>query len=504
MQKKWILKLCFILCFIILLPFSFCFASENEKENEEATKKELLLVIDECINDIKNEIKSIDKILDELDKTEEYEAYPAVRLNIDTPFFGLNSMVNNKLKIKNEVSTVDVARGYSIKDIVNNKSIKLPDFTVGNIVVSTRDVKFDENISVEDAKEAILKLVQYISQTKNTKELVNKRINYIFEGYIPKEKLEKITNLENRLDEINSKLVSTDNDILCIKLLNNDENSKALVEKYYTINNKIYNEKKLLDNMLLSYENLQDIEKEIATIEIDNINYTKDVSKEKGNLTKDINIDLLLNNTKNILTEKQKNLEEYEKNSNIEVEVKESLNEEENKDEVKTETRHYDVTSKHIIEYEKNLIKTLDEKIQYYLPEEKNESEENNENVNEEKDKREISADEKKSILDEVLKLYNDYLARENKFYLDNLNYILRDTTYKLSKLPDYTDSNTVKEIKYIYISLPTELDNMLDEYGTKYTFKTDRLTTNLLDRLLKISKCNVQVNVEYDKYNLS
>ena len=504
MQKKWILKLCFILCFIILLPLSFCFASENEKENEEATKKELLLVIDECVNDIKNEIKSIDKILDVLDKTEEYEAYPAVRLNIDTPFFGLNSMVNNKLKIKNEVSTVDVARGYSIKDIVNNKSIKLPDFMVGNIVVSTRDVKFDENISVEDAKEAILKLVQYISQTKNTKELVNRRINHIFEGYIPKEKLEKITNLDNRLDDINSKLVSTDNDILCIKLLNNDENSKTLVEKYYTINNKIYNEKKLLDNMLLSYETLQDIEKEIATIEIDNINYTKDVSKEKENLTKDINIELLLNNTKNILTEKQKNLEEYEKNSNIEVEVKESLNEEENKDEVKKETRHYDVTSKHIIEYEKNLIKTLDEKIQYYLPEEKNESEENNENVNEEKDKKEISADEKKSILDEVLKLYNDYLARENKFYLDNLNYILRDTTYKLSKLPDYTDSNTVKEIKYIYISLPTELDNMLDEYGTKYTFKTDRLTTNLLDRLLKISKCNVQVNVEYDKYNLS
>ena len=55
MQKKWILKLCFILCFIILLPFSFCFASENEKENEEATKKQLLLVIDECVNDIKNE-----------------------------------------------------------------------------------------------------------------------------------------------------------------------------------------------------------------------------------------------------------------------------------------------------------------------------------------------------------------------------------------------------------------------------------------------------------------
>ena len=85
-----------------------------------------------------------------------------------------------------------------------------------------------------------------------------------------------------------------------------------------------------------------------------------------------------------------------------------------------------------------------------------------------------------------------------------NLNYLLKDTTYKLAKLPDYTDAKTVKEVEYIYINLPEELDNLLDEFGTKYTFKTDRLSSSLLDRLLKIAKYNTQVNVEYNKFNLS
>ena len=190
MHKNTFFKIIFIFAFLTIFSFSVCFASENKEENQDENidKQELILVINDCVNEIKNNLKEMDKVLQQLNKTEEYEKYPAIRLNIDTPFFGLGAMVDQKLKIKNEVSTVDVAKGYSIKYITNNMSIKLPDFKVGNIVVSTRDVKFDENISIEDAKTSILKLVQYISQTKNTSELLNKRINHVFEGYIPKEK----------------------------------------------------------------------------------------------------------------------------------------------------------------------------------------------------------------------------------------------------------------------------------------------------------------------------
>ena len=190
MHKNIFIKIISVFILLVIVSCNLCFASEIDEINKEENSgtEELLVVINNCVNEIKSELKEIDKTLNSLDKTEEYEKYPAIRLNIDTPFFGLSSMVDKKLKIKNKVSTVDVAQGYSIKDIVNNMSMKLPDFEVGNIVVSTRDVKFDNDISQDDAKACILKLVQYISQIQNTNELLNKRINNIFEGYIPDEK----------------------------------------------------------------------------------------------------------------------------------------------------------------------------------------------------------------------------------------------------------------------------------------------------------------------------
>ena len=149
MHKFFVKIIVIVVLCTLIISFNFCSANqiENVDEKDNSTKEELLVEINECVDEIKKELKIIDKTLEDLDKTEEYEKYPAVRLNIDTPFFGLNSMVDKKLKIKNDVSTVDVAQGYSIKNIINNMSMKLPDFEVGNIVVSTRDVKFDDTIS---------------------------------------------------------------------------------------------------------------------------------------------------------------------------------------------------------------------------------------------------------------------------------------------------------------------------------------------------------------------
>lgn len=405
-------------------------------------------------------------------------------------------MIDQKLKIKNEVSTVDVAKGYSIKDIINNMSIKLPDFKVGNIVVSTRDVKFDDSISIEDAKVSILKLVQYISQTKNTSELLNKRINNIFEGYIPKAKSEKIESLNAKLQDISNNIISKDNDILTIELISVDETSKSIISKYYDINNKIYNLEKLLDNVLLSKDELESIEKASINLELESVNYLKEVSDEKDKITNDLNIELLLNNTSVALKNKKQFLDDYVINSMIST----NMNDEENSQEkidnnYELKARQYEVTSKYILDYEQTLINNLDEKIKYYLPEN---TDENNSDV------KNISEEEKKYLLQDVIKIYNDFISKENKFYLDNLNYILRDTTYKLSKLPEYTDANTVKDVKYIYINLPEEIDVLLEEYNTKSTLQTEVLASNLSQRLLKIVKSNIQVNVEYDKFNLS
>lgn len=496
MHKNTFFKIVFIFAFLAIFSFSVCFASENKEENQDENidKQELILVINDCVNEIKNNLKEMDKVLEQLDKTEEYEKYPAIRLNIDTPFFGLGAMVDQKLKIKNEVSTVDVAKGYSIKNITNNMSIKLPDFKVGNIVVSTRDVKFDENISIEDAKASILKLVQYISQTKNTSELLNKRINHVFEGYIPKEKLDKINSLNNKLVEISNNIISKDEDIITITLISNDEDSKEIVSKYYDINNRIYNLEKTLDNVLLSKEELESIEKESINLELESLEYLKKVSNEKDKITNELNIELLLNNTMEVLKNKKIALDEYVSKSFTYLE--DSLNDQDeiNSDD-KEKIQQYEITSKYIIDYEQTLLNSLDDKIKYYIPTN------TDENINEEKN---ISDDEKKSLLRDVIKLYNDFVSKENKFYLDNLNYILRDTTYKLSKLPEYTDAKTVKDVKYIYVSLPEEIDNLLDKYNSKSTLQTEALTNSLKDRLLRIVDSNIQVNMEYSKYNLS
>lgn len=506
MYTKTFFRRIMIFVFLCLIFIGTCFASIDEKDtqntdninNENSNITDLLVVINECVDEIKKDIKEMDNTLNKLDDTNEYEKYPAIRLNIDTPFFGLGSMVDQKLKIKNDVSTVDVATGYSIKDVVNNMSIKLPDFKIGNIVVSTRNVKLDKNISESDAKIVISKLVQYISQVKNTNELLNKRINNIFEGYIPKDKLEKIDMLNNKLKGMSDNLISKDTDVITVYLLSNDETSKSINSKYYEINERIYTLEKLLDNILLSSEELEAIERDSVSLELETLNYLRDVNTEKEKLTSDLDVNLLLNNTNNILKSKMDALDEYVKNSvtpaiiNFEDEETSNENGSQNKS---LDVSNYTVTSKYIIDYEKNLLNNLDDKIKYYIPQN---DDQNNTEV------KVISNDEKQSLLQDVLKLYSDFTMKENKFYLDNLNYLLRDTTYKLSKLPEYADANTVKDLKYIYINLPDDIDTLLDMYSTKSLMQTEVLTKELSSRLLKLVKSNSNVNIEYDKFNLS
>lgn len=505
MYTKTFFRKIMIFVFLFLIFMGTCFASMNENDvqntdnnNGNSNIADLLSVINECVDEIKKDIKEMDNTLNKLDNTNEYEKYPAIRLNIDTPFFGLGSMVDQKLKIKNDVSTVDVATGYSIKDVVNNMSIKLPDFKIGNIVVSTRNVKLDKNISESDAKIVISKLVQYISQVKNTNKLLNKRINNIFEGYIPKDKLEKIDMLNNKLKETSNNLISKDSDVLTVYLLSNDEVSKSINSKYYEINERVYTLEKLLDNILLNSEELEAIERESVSLELETLNYLRNVNTEKEKLISDLDVNLLLNNTNNILKSKKDELDEYVKNSvtpaNINLEDKETSNGDASQSK-SLNVANYTVTSKYIIDYEKNLLNNLEDKIKYYIPQN---DDQNNIEV------KVISDDEKQSLLQDVLKLYEDFTMKENKFYLDNLNYLLRDTTYKLSKLPEYADVNTVKDLKYIYINLPDDIDTLLDMYSTKSLIQTEVLTKELSSRLLKLVKSNSNINIEYNKFNLS
>ena len=234
------------------------------------------------------------------------------------------------------------------------------------------------------------------------------------------------------------------------------------------------------------------------SLELETLNYLRNVNTEKEKLISDLDVNLLLNNTNNILKSKKDELDEYVKNSvtpaNINLEDKETSNEDASQSK-SLNVANYTVTSKYIIDYEKNLLNNLEDKIKYYIPQN---DDQNNIEV------KVISDDEKQSLLQDVLKLYEDFTMKENKFYLDNLNYLLRDTTYKLSKLPEYADVNTVKDLKYIYINLPDDIDTLLDMYSTKSLIQTEVLTKELSSRLLKLVKSNSNINIEYNKFNLS
>ena len=307
--------------------------------------------------------------------------------------------------------------------------------------------------------------------------------------------MDKIDSLKEKLNNISSNLISKDDDILTISLINNDENSKSIVTKYYDINDRVYDYKIAVNNVLLSKEELDDLETKSVSLELEGLNFLKEVNLEKEKVVQNYDINTLLNNTSNILNEKKKALDEYVLGSTTSSIVSvENENGEEVSSDTSVDVTNYTVTSKYIIDYEQNLLNSLNEKIKYYSLDN---AEENNEI-------REISSDEKNSLLQDVLRLYKDFEVKENKFYLDNLNYILRDTTYKLSKLPEYADSTTSKDVKYIYITLPNDMDKLLEKYDTKSLMQTEMLTKELSNRLLKLVNSNVSVNMEYNKFNLS
>ena len=98
---------------VIFLAFNFVtiylYAQENEQviqeENELKQKEDIVNLINEYLVEIDDRIDNIDLKIENSKNQEEFDYYPAIRLNIDTPFFGISSLVENKLKVKRDIST---------------------------------------------------------------------------------------------------------------------------------------------------------------------------------------------------------------------------------------------------------------------------------------------------------------------------------------------------------------------------------------------------------------
>ena len=507
--------------------------NSNLTEEQIKQKEDLNSMIEECLKDIQDSLTQIDSKIDDTKTKEEYKTYPAIRLNIDTPMFGLTSIVDQRLKVTKEVSTADVASGYSIRDIVKNNSLKLPSLTVASVVVMTRDVSLNkEEITIPDASSAVLKLMQYIDQTDNVNKFVDTQINKNFSGYIPKERLSKIEDIKSRLNKVNESLLNQDTKLTKMDLLHQDkEKYDTYISEYFEIGKSIFELKKNVKNILVTDEELVEIEKSTLALESRMLDFSKKVEDTYQEQENNINVESLLLNTKSEMEARRDDVKAYIDHSTIKKEVDEEKTEqeqnpqenktpeeqnggEEQKEENQTEVaveeiKQYDVTSKTILDYMNTTIGSIEDKIKKYVtvehpitPDEANSQEINQEVVNKAEVTNvvvtELTEEEKKNLLEEVNKAYDQFIIKENKFYLDNLNYILKDTTMKISDVSKYTDENVLQDMKYIYLELPDNLEQALMMTNAKSIMDTEKLTNDIKAELQKVVKANMSVTKPY------
>ena len=525
-------------------------------ENQKAKKDELLKIIKELVQTLANEIKGFDDKINDIRSTDEYLNYPAIRLNIDTPLFGLNSIVENKLKITKDVSANDIANAYSIKSIIKNGSILLPDTKLGLLVISTKEVKFDDNISLNDANSAILKLIQYEKTLKNIDTFIDDQINKFFKGYIPKDKKQNIENISVRLNRLDTLLQEQDIKLLKIEIISiSDENSKTYEEtlkEFENLSGEMKKERKEIQNMLLSYEDITDVQKRLIDAEINMSTYSKKLDDYLDE-NKSFNELEMLSLLKDILTSRKDKIEKYIDNSVLVTEISKQSDEfednmktskQENDDtsiensvdstdknltqdvvenksdnelegtqfEVSTEEKKvYDITYSNILDELKSCILKVDEKIKEY--ESKSSDTDNtkqlqdgDETITKDDDKIEDSkaeneiADRKEKVLGEMILVYKEFLAKENKFYTDNMNLLLQNTTNVISDLAKYTTSELTSDMKYIYLSLPDKLENNLENTNLNLNIELKELSNNLHKEIIELVNLYVKVERLYDE----
>lgn len=512
--------------FNYILGEEFSNNSLTEENNNEVALQQnrqvALKNIEECKEDIRKKINIIDEKIKNIKQKDEYKNYPAIRLNVDTPIFGLSSICNQKLKITSEVSTADVVRGYSIKDILKTNSLKVPSFSVGNIVVVTRDIKFDDSITLTDANTCILKLIQYYEQVDAVDKFLDKQIIKIYTEYIPKDKSQKISTLKERIVSVQKEEQNINEDILKLYICRtSNEKYNELLKRYMEINDKIYVYSKDLENVLIDDDSLLQVEKNVINLEASFVSLKEDTKNASASISDaTYNFEEVFLNLHNDLSLRKKNVEEYISNSEVKKEIQNNENSENAENSENTETikenaveeiKVYEIANNDALSKIDEKINALDEiikkelgeitlkKIKGELTEEVSEETINKEEVNSVA-LNEKTKEEKEEILNTVVSIYKDVLSIENNFYINNINLLLKNSTNKVNTLSKYTDYTNISDIKYIYLELPKSLEKDMAVYNTKEVLEINKLTSNIKEKLNKIVEIYKLVSSEYEK----
>lgn len=510
----------------IFLAFNFVtmylYAQEDEQvvqeENELKQKEDIVNLINEYLVEIDDRINNIDLKIENSKNQEEFDYYPAIRLNIDTPFFGITSLVENKLKVKRDISTSDVANGYSIRNIVDNKIIRLPDSILGTIVVSTKEYNISTDMTMPQLKLTLVKCIQYLSQVDSANDFVDDRINKIFKDYIDEQKQNAIKDIRDRNDKMEQSLEDISDKISKLSLLGKDVTNYK--DTYFEVSSQLYNIDKYSKNTLILEDELTELAKTSLTNESAIIDLQNSVSKSYEEALKDIDYGVFLENISKEYEARTNRMNDYIEASTTQ--TKEIVND---KEEIKT-TVNYDVTSRATLEYMQIELDNINIQLDEYniqqeeLKKQQEEESKNNEEQKNQEDQNSQEQQEKptqenvddntlieenREKIDTLFSKYKEFLSRENSFYINNINMLLKDSNDKVSSIIAEIDSgievkNDIFEYtKYVYIDLPDNLTKYINENNMESTLEIDTLITQLMNQLKDLSNKNTKITNMYN-----
>ena len=496
-------------------------AAESENNNVQEEKKdslsdeeikkqkqEILTSINSYLEDIKHNIKTIDEEIENTKKQEEFDYYPAIRLNIDTPMFGMSSIVENKLRIKKDVSTTDVANKYSIRDVVEDKKIRLPESYIAGIVVSTKEVEINEDMSLEELKLTLVKCIQFESQVNAVDEFVDTQINKFFKDYIADEKKDNIRDVKDRSAKVKRNIEDLADKIYQMSFIGIDISD--YITQYNAVSKELYNISKKSKNTLMSNSDLTELIKESLANESNVLDLKTTIDDAYENAVINMNYLTVLNNVKATYSSKNSRIKAYIEDATSQ------KNEEDitdgNNSKI-TIIQNYTVTSENTEEYLEKVIEDIETKITNYTKEQESlSSQSTQEQEKADKTEEEKKAEETEKFnnnrakLNELYAKYKEVLNRENKFYTDNINMLLNDSNSKMTSIIGQIDSDITidNEIftytKYVYIDLPNNLSGYLERNNSTSMLELNNLNSSLYNELITLVQTNMNIKKMYEK----
>lgn len=452
-------------------------------------------LIQRLLDNIRQQVSIINSKIEALRKTDEYLNYPAVRLNVDTPMFGIFDIVDNDLKITYDVSSSDISDKYSINYVINQNKIKVPSYTVASFVVKTRVIEINNQMTQSDANVVIFKLLEYLSQVQSVNKKLDKQIDNILKGYISKDKQKAVNDINAQISDIedkNTNILDMQNQLFVLKV--------SGIEGYITNSNNIYldlNKYKIKnEDNLTKIEELNKIKKDLDQKYLSIIGIANDLQKIYSKSTIDFDKGAILDNVYSGVKTQNDYISNYISSSDgtfqgnrnfcYDYEINNLSN---------LVDKTYGVTSKNI----SDSMQKYKDKIEKESNDYKKQNEQNTDTTSDElKKKSDAENKENLELLKTLTKDYLNFLNQEYQFLKDNIDMLISDSNTKLTNIGKNTNYDISNYVEYVNLDYKTNINKTEESINTQSIVSLNDGIEKLKKELNTVLDTNLKINKIY------